>query len=86
MFKEIYPKIPNTIFEAYRNEANETLWYRISPEKGYKLHEITLDELVVDEFGNETGEKKLGFTTSYATAGADYNFDKNEREIYAVEV
>ena len=36
---------------------------------------ITLDELVIDEFGNETGEKKLGFTTSYATAGADYNFD-----------
>lgn len=86
MFKEIYPKIPNTIFEAYRNEANETLWYRISPEKGYKLHEITLDEFVVDEFGNETGKIKLGYTESYITAGANYDFCKNERQIYAVEV
>lgn len=86
MFKEIYPKIPNTIFEAYRNEANETLWYRISPEEGYKLHEISLDEPVVDENFNETGEIKLGFTTSYVTAGVFYDFKKNERQIYAVEV
>lgn len=83
MFKEIQPKIENTIFEAYQNEADETLWYRISPANGYKLHEITLDEILTDEADNQTGKIKLGFTTSYVTAGAFYDFEKNERQIYA---
>ena len=40
--------------------------------------------MVIDEeTGIETGEVKKGFTTSYITAGADYDFEKNEREIYA---
>lgn len=83
MFKEIQPKIENTIFEACRNEAEETLWYRISPAEGYKLHEVTLDEILMDDAGNETGKIKLGFTKSYVTAGAFYDFEKNERQIYA---
>ena len=59
--------------------------YKIYPNEGYKLHEITLDEVVLDENGLETGEKKLGFTTSYITAGVNYDFNKNEREIYVKE-
>ena len=87
MFKEIQPKIENTIFEACQNEADETLWYRISPVEGYKLHEVTLDEEVMNEETLEpTGKIKLGYTKSYVTAGAEYDFEKNEREIYAVEV
>ncbi len=85
MYKEIEAKLENTIFEA-RKENGEIMSYRIRPAEGYKLHEITLDEMVVDENGNETGEKKLGFTTSYVTAGAGYDFEKNPREIYVVEV
>ena len=80
MYKEIEAKLENTIFEA-REENGRILSYRISPAEGYKLHEITLDECV-----NEAGEIKLGFTKSYVTAGVGYDFEKNERQIYSVEV
>ncbi len=84
MFKEIKPLIDNTICEA-REVDGQVISYRISPAEGYKLHEVTLDEDVCDEVTLEpTGEKKLGFTTSYVTAGADYDFEKNERQIYSV--
>ena len=85
MYKNIESLVGNTICEA-REIKGKVISYRISPEKGYKLHEITLDENVVnEETGNETGEIKKGFTTSYITAGADYDFVKNDREIYAVK-
>ena len=85
MYKNIEPLIDNTVCEA-REIEGKIISYRISPEKGYKLHEITLDENVVDdETGVKTGEIKKGFTTSYITAGADYDFVKNDREIYAVK-
>ena len=84
MYKEIEPLIKNTVCEA-REKDGEVISYRIRPKDGYKLHEITLDEKVIDENGNETGEVRKGFTKSYVTAGAGYDFMKNEREIYAVE-
>lgn len=84
MYKNIEPLVNNTICEA-REIDGKVMSYRISPVKGYKLHEITLDEIVVDEeTGAETGEIKKGFTVSYITAGADYDFVKNERQIYSV--
>ena len=83
MYKEINTKIKNTIFEARTDSKENILSYRISPNEGYRLHEITLDEKVCDENGNETGEIKPGFTESYITAGANYDFEKNERQIYA---
>ena len=83
MYKEIEPLIENTICQA-REKGGKVVSYRISPAEGYKLHEITLDEPVVnEETHEETGETKLGFTKSYITAGADYDFEKNERQIYA---
>lgn len=83
MYKEIKPLKDSTLCEA-REKNGEIVSYRIRPADGYKLHEITLDETVIDENENETGETKPGFTTSYITAGANYDFEKNEREIYAV--
>ena len=85
MYKEIEPLIENTICEA-REKDGETISYRIRPADGYKLHEITLDEKAVDDYGNETGEVIPGYTLTSTTAGVDYDFIKNEREIYAVEV
>ena len=83
MYKEIEPLVDNTVCEA-REIDGKVMSYRIRPVKGYKLHEITLDENVFDkESGIETGEIKKGYTTSYITAGVDYDFVKNEREIYA---
>ena len=84
MYKEIEPLIPNTICEA-REVDGKISSYRISPAEGYKLHEITLDEPIInEETHEETGEIKLGFTKAYVTAGANYDFDLNDREIYAV--
>lgn len=80
MFKRVKTKIEYATTEAYTDENGNILWYRITPNEGYKLHEITLDEVE-----NETSEPKLGFTTSYVTAGVNYDFEKNVREIYAVK-
>lgn len=83
MYKEIEAKLDNTIFEA-REENGEILSYRIRPAEGYKLHEVTLDEEVCDETTLEpTGKIKLGYTKSYVTTSGRYDFEKNDRKIYA---
>lgn len=84
MYKEIEPLIENTICEA-REKDGIVISYRIRPAEGCKLHEITLDESVLDENGNDTGKIRPGYTKSYITAGAWYDFKKNERQIYAVK-
>lgn len=83
MYKKIEPLIENTIFEV--TEMNgEVKFYRIRPAEGYKLHEKTLDETIIDEETHEeTGKKKLGFTTAYVLVGSNYDFDKNDSELYA---
>ena len=84
MYKEIEPLIDNTICEA-REIDGKVISYRIRPAEGYKLHEVTLDEKITDESGVETGKVKKGYTTDYITAGAGYDFIKNEREIYVIK-
>jgi hypothetical protein len=84
MYKEIEPLMDNTICEARIDAEGNITSYRIRPAEDCKLHEVTLDEPVFDEGGNETGETKPGFTKSYVTAGADYDFKKNERQIYSI--
>lgn len=84
MYKVIEPLIENTIFEA-RIEEDKIISYIIRPKEGYKLHEKTLDEPVFDEYGNETNKIKKGYTTAYTTAGINYDFKENPREIYAAE-
>lgn len=84
MYKEIKPLINNTRCEA-REVDGKVISFRIRPVEGYKLHVNTLDEPIIDkETGEETGKIKLGYTISYITAGANYDFVKNERQIYAI--
>lgn len=85
MYKRIKTKIEHATTKARLDADGNIISYRISPNEGYKLHEITLDEIVVDENGNETGEVLPGFTESYVTAGGGYDFEKNERQIYVKE-
>lgn len=75
--------IENAVIEEVTINNNKA--YKIRPKKGYKLHEKSRDEAVIDENGNETGEIKLGYTSGIVTTGAEYDFEKNPREIYAVE-
>lgn len=87
MYKDIEPLLENTKFEVRVNDEGKILSYRISPKEGYKLHEITLDEDVIDEETFEpTGEKKIGYTTAYVTASGKYDFEANPREIYCVKM
>ena len=86
MYKETKALLENTIFEA-RIKDNKIITYKISPIEGYKLHEISLDTPVIDkETGFPTEETTLGYTTAYVTTEGVYDFEKNEREIYAVKV
>ena len=75
--------IKNAIIEEVSINSNKA--YKIRPCEGYKLHEKSRDETEVDEYGYETGAVIKGYTTGVVTAGADYDFEKNEREIYAVK-
>lgn len=81
MYKEIEPKIENTIFEE-RVVDDKVLSYRVRPIDGYKLHEITLDSPLFENGIEVEGKIKLGYTKSYITIGANYNFSQNNRQIY----
>ena len=85
MYKDIEPIIENTTMQEFINKDGKLVGYTILPADGYKLHEKSRDEIVVDENGNETGEVIKGYTTGLVTAFANYDFIKNPREIYAVE-
>lgn len=85
MYKNIETKIENTVMKERYNDKGELINYVISPEEGYKLHEKSRDEILLDENGNETGEIKKGYTEGIVTVLANYDFKENPREIYAVD-
>lgn len=77
-------RIPNTRMEAYYNTSNVLRTYFIYPLEGYALHDNAYDEPIRDEEGNETGEVKQRFTTSFTTVLANYNFEENPDNIFAI--
>ena len=86
MYKETEPLIENTVCEERLGKDGKVISYRIKATEGYLLHETTLDEKIIDKnTGLETGEIRKGFTSSYITAGAGYDFVKNTRKIYCVK-
>lgn len=85
MYKEIVPIIENTVMQERYNDDGEMVNYIIKPKDGFLLHEKSRDEIIIDENGNETGEVKKGYTKGIVTVLANYDFNKNEREIYAKE-
>ena len=85
MYKDTEPIIKNTAMKERYNESGEKINYILSPAQGYLLHEKSRDEAMFDENGNNMGEIKKGYTSGIVTVLANYDFDKNEREIYAVE-
>jgi hypothetical protein len=85
MYKDIKPIIKNTIMQERVNENGDVVNYTILPCDGYKLHEKSRDENITDEYGNETGKIKKGYTSGLVTVLANYDFKENIREIYAVK-
>lgn len=57
--------------------------YEITPVYGYVLHNNVRDWT---ERNEETGEETLylGYSTSYASVPANYDFNENPNELYAV--
>lgn len=84
MYKDIEAIIANTVMKERYNENGEKVNYTISSAQGYLLHEKSRDETIFDENGNDTGEIKKGYTSGIVTVLANYDFEKNEREIYSV--
>lgn len=85
MYRDIETLIENTIMKERYSENGEKVNYVISPCEGYLLHEKSRDEAEPDENGNDTGKIKKGYTSGIVTVLANYDFHKNEREIYAVK-
>lgn len=85
MYKDIESIIKNTVMKERYNESDEKVNYIISPAQGYLLHEKSRDEAIFEENGVDTGEIKKGYTSGIVTVLANYDFDKNEREIYVVK-
>lgn len=85
MYRDFETLIENTIMQERVNENGDVVNYTILPCDGYKLHEKSRDEIVTDEYGNETGEIIKGYTSGLVTVLASYDFKENTREIYAVK-
>lgn len=69
------------------DNSTEVRQYRIYPNEGYVLHDRECDEIVMDEDGNETGERRPGFVRypAFASCGGTYDFHgENPREFYCV--
>jgi hypothetical protein len=59
--------------------------YYINANEGYVLHDNTLDEIIYDDFtGEPTGEVIRGFSEGTKSCGANYDWEANPREFYAV--
>lgn len=82
----IPPIIENTIMDRGIVDG-EHKNYHITPVSGYVLHDKGRD---TEEFDPETqmptGKIILGYTQLTASCAADYDFEKNPREFYAVKI
>lgn len=84
IYEDVIPSfIENTTIKKALNNGVLSS-YRITPNSGYVLHDKGMDEPIYDDEGNETGEVVLGFRTSTAGVGANYDWTENPREFYAV--
>ena len=71
----IEPMIENAVVVTRYNSSNQVSSYRITPNEGFVLHTKNYDFEVFDEETLEsTGEILLGFTSTYISLGANYNF------------
>lgn len=83
IYEEVIPTlIPNTtIVKTLRDGVHKQ--YNITPVYGYVLHNNVRDWTQIDE---ETGEETFcrGYSTSYSSVPATYDFSENPNDLYAV--
>ena len=79
----IEPMIENAVVVTRYNSSNQVSSYRITPNEGFVLHTKNYDTEVFDEETLEpTGEILLGFTSTYISLGANYNFNDVVADTY----
>lgn len=84
MYTDVVPSLIENTSMKLRTSDGIPTHYTITPNSGYVLHDKGMDEPVLDDEGNETGEIVLGYRTSTASVGASYDWTENPREFYAV--
>ena len=85
IYEEVIPTpIENvTVKKAFNNGVHRT--YTLKANEGYVLHDNTLDAQGYDEeTGEFTDEIILGYSEGTKTCGANYDWDENPREFYAI--
>ena len=77
----------NTTMREIRNTSGDLMGYDIAPIDEYVLHNTALDEYKYDPETNELTDELIshGFSPSSSSVEADYDFDLNPYEIYAVK-
>lgn len=84
---ETEARYENTTMREIRNNANALTGYDISPVNDYVLHNITFDNYEYDEITHErTKLVNKGYSPSSCSVEADYDFDANPKEIYAIKI
>lgn len=83
-YEDIETKIANaSMRKRILNDSEIT--YCITPNEEYVLHDKLYDESILDETTmEETGKVILGFRKSTATVPANYDFESNPRQFYAI--
>ena len=76
--------LPNLNVKHCFNDDGTLSHYTIYPAKNYVLHISSLDEPVIDDMGNETGEIKPYYTDGGATALKTYDFKTNPKGFEAI--
>ena len=74
--------IDNTVMEKVFNNGVH-LVYRITPIAGYVLHDKGRDFTEIDPITSEE-VIRLGYTSTSTSCPANYDFEANPREFYAV--
>ena len=73
-----------TVRKVFNNGVQGS--YYINANEGYVLHDKVLDDVELDDEGNETGNIILGYSEGTKSCGANYDWAENPREFYAEEV
>lgn len=79
------PQITNsTVTPYYSQTSGELITYQIRANYGYVLHDSELDILDIDPFTEEEISRLAGFTSATCSCSADYDWEANPREFYAI--
>lgn len=78
------PQIENCTITPFYNSANILYAYFISANEGYILHDRDFDIVETNPVTNEELSRMAGYTSGRCSCMANYDWEVNEREFYAV--